>query len=66
MVELSTTRKEMRTIKMSDREKIIQLIEALPDNKFPYVIGFILGLMAIDGNNSGKEDSNNDVVICKN
>ena len=29
---------------MSDREKAIQLLESLPDNKIAYVIGYIQGL----------------------
>ena len=31
---------------MSDREKAIQLLESLPDNKIAYVIGYIQGLTA--------------------
>ena len=30
---------------MSDREKAIQLLESLPDNKIAYVIGYIQGLI---------------------
>lgn len=31
---------------MSGREQIYQLLDALPDNKIAYVIGYLQGLMA--------------------
>lgn len=33
---------------MSDREKAMQLLDNLPDNKIAYVIGFIQGLTVAD------------------
>lgn len=46
---------------MSDREKAIELINSLPDNRLPYVIGFILGIMAsTDNEDKQKETSKQD------
>lgn len=46
---------------MSDREKAIELINSLPDNRLPYVIGFILGIMALtDNEDKQKETSKQD------
>lgn len=42
---------------MSEREKAIQLLEALPDNKIAYVIGYIQGLTM------EKEDEPNEETI---
>ncbi len=33
---------------MSDREKLFQLLDVVPDDKLPYVIGFIQGLLIVD------------------
>ncbi len=33
---------------MSDREKALQLLEYVPDDKLPYVIGFMQGLLIVD------------------
>lgn len=33
---------------MSDREKVYQLLDVVPDSKLPYVIGFIQGLLIVD------------------
>lgn len=33
---------------MSDREKLFQLVDAIPDFKLPYVIGFIQRLLIVD------------------
>jgi len=33
---------------MSDRERLLQLLDYVPDNKIPYVIGFIQGLLIVD------------------
>lgn len=33
---------------MSDREKVYQLLDVVPDYKLPYVIGFIQGLSIVD------------------
>lgn len=42
---------------MSERERAIQLLEALPDNKIAYVIGYIQGLTM------EKEDEPNEETI---
>lgn len=42
---------------MSDREKAIQLINSLPDNRLPYVIGFILGIIALTDNEDKPEET---------
>ncbi len=33
---------------MSDREKALQLLDYVPDDKLPYVIGFMQGLLIVD------------------
>lgn len=33
---------------MSEREKVYQLLDVVPDYKLPYVIGFIQGLLIVD------------------
>lgn len=33
---------------MSSREKVYQLLDVVPDNKLPYVIGFMQGLLIVD------------------
>ncbi len=34
---------------MSDRERAVQLLNAVPDDKMAYVIGFIQGLTIVEG-----------------
>lgn len=33
---------------MSERERMYQLLDAVPDNKIAYIIGYIQGLMIVD------------------
>lgn len=33
---------------MNDREEMYQLLDVVPDDKLPYVIGFIQGLLIVD------------------
>lgn len=37
-----------KVLYMSDREKVYQLLDVVPDSKLPYVIGFIQGLLIVD------------------
>lgn len=42
---------------MSEREKMYQLLDSVPDNKIAYIIGYIQGLMIVD-----KEMPNKDTI----
>ena len=48
---------------MSDREKAIQLLESLPDNKIAYVIGYIQGLTAEQNEIEEVEPDEQDLAI---
>lgn len=40
---------------MTDREKAKQLLDELPENRLSYVIGFMLGIIALEGMEKAKE-----------
>lgn len=40
---------------MSDREKVYQLLDTVPDNKVAYIIGYIQGLIADEQEVPNKE-----------
>ncbi|HIY60638.1 MAG TPA: hypothetical protein H9831_08185 [Candidatus Eisenbergiella pullistercoris] len=50
---------------MSDRERAMQLLESLPDNKIAYVIGYIQGLAVDRGEAEETEPDEWDLAMIK-